>query len=203
MRSILREQWLSSAVMALITLALGVFLLVWPDRSINFLCSLLGAALLSIGLVYVLGWFVRRRSSGLPAWFLVPGVILAATGLWMLSSPQLVGALIQYVVAAVLVFHAAIDLQGALALASRRVSRWWVDLLLALVTLGLGVVILLDPLGSFELMVMLIGLALAFDGLSDLWLIFRLGWAFRAFKTAEEAPAEEPEQPEQPGQDCG
>lgn len=198
MKSILREQWLSSAVMALITLVLGVFLLVWPDHSIHFLCSLLGAALFILGLVYILGWFVRRRASAVPAWFLVPGAVLTATGLWLLSSPQLVGALIQYVVAAVLVLHAVIDLQGALALALRRTTHWWVDLLLALVTLGLGIVILLDPLESFELMMMLIGLALAFDGLSDLWLIFRLTWAF---KTAEFVREEQEEEQEETGRD--
>ena len=187
MRSILREQWASSVVMALITLALGVFLLFWPDRSMSFLCSLLGGALFIIGIVQILGWFVRRKSGSMPAWFLVPGISLMATGVWLMSSPHLVGALVQYVVAAVLVFHGVIDFQGAVSLASQRWRRWWVDLLLALVTVGLGVLILLNPLESFEVTVMLIGLALAYDGLSDLWLIFRLGRAFRAARLEDEA----------------
>ena len=45
----------------LITMVLGAVLVVWPDRSVRLMCTLLGAALLICGLVYILGWLVRRR----------------------------------------------------------------------------------------------------------------------------------------------
>ena len=80
MKGILWEQRTSGVISALLTAAAGGLLLFWPDRSVNFLCSLLGAALLVIGLVYILGCFARRRG-GVPVWFLIPGIILAAVGL--------------------------------------------------------------------------------------------------------------------------
>ena len=49
MNSILRERRLSSTVSALITIALGVVLLLWPDLTVRLLCMLLGAALLMTG----------------------------------------------------------------------------------------------------------------------------------------------------------
>lgn len=83
-----------------------------PNRSIRFLCGLLGTALLVTGLIYILGWFAKRRD-GFPVWFLIPGLLLAALGLWLLSSPASVIVLIQFSFAAVLLFHGVIDLQGA------------------------------------------------------------------------------------------
>lgn len=177
-RTIFREQRRSSVVMAVITLLLGLLLMLAPNRSIRFLCTLLGAALLVTGLFYLFNWLVRRRE-GFPIWFLIPGLLLAALGLWLLTSPGSVIVLIQFSFAAVLVFHGIIDLQGAVSLFRLGWPRWWLDLVLALFTIMLGIVILLNPMGTMEALVMLIGLSLVYDGVSDLYLIYRVSKAFQ------------------------
>ena len=139
---------------------------------------MLGALLLITGIVYILGWFARRRE-GFPAFALIPGVILAGIGLWLLAIPQSVVALIQYIFAAVILFHGVLDLQSALALLKMRIRRSWVELLLALATVGLAVVIFLNPFGTVETLVMLIGWVLVFDGGSDLWIILRVSRAVK------------------------
>ena len=48
------------------------------------------------------------------------------------------------------------------------------DLLLAVLTLALGVLVVVNPFGTFAALVTLIGLVLIYDGLSDLWIIHRL-----------------------------
>ena len=178
MKTILREQRRSSIAAAGITLVLGLLLVLAPNRSIRLLCTLLGAALLITGLVYLFSWLARRRE-GFPAWFLIPGLILAALGLWLLTSPGSVIVLIQFIVAAVLIFHGAIDLQGAVSLLRLGFAGWWLDLLLSALTLVLGVVVLLNPLGTMEALTVLIGLSLIYDGVSDLYLIHRVTRAFR------------------------
>ena len=71
MKSILREQRRSSIVAAAVTILLGLMLVLVPNRSIRFLCGLLGTALMVTGLIYILGWFAKRRD-GFPVWFLIP-----------------------------------------------------------------------------------------------------------------------------------
>ena len=95
MKSILREQRRSSIVAAAVTILLGLMLVLVPNRSIRFLCGLLGTALMVTGLIYILGWFAKRRD-GFPVWFLIPGLLLAALGLWLLSRPASVIVLIQF-----------------------------------------------------------------------------------------------------------
>lgn len=43
-------------------------------------------------------------------------------------------------------------------------SRWWLDLALGAVTIALGALVLINPFGTFATLIMLIGLALIFDG---------------------------------------
>ena len=187
MKTILHEQRMSSIAAALVTILLGVVLIWWPDRSVNFLCMLLGASIFITGIIYILGWLARRRE-GVPAFFVLPGVILCALGIWLMTSPASVIKLIQYIFGAILIFHGVVDLQGSVALMRQRWGRWWVDLLLALLTVALGALILLNPFGTFAALVVLIGAALIFDGVSDLCIIWRLS---RAFKAAERVIQEE------------
>ncbi|MCF2662814.1 HdeD family acid-resistance protein [Pseudoflavonifractor phocaeensis] len=193
MKTILHEQRMSSIAAALVTILLGVVLIWWPDRSVNFLCMLLGVSIFITGIIYILGWLARRRE-GVPAFFVLPGVILCALGIWLMTSPASVIKLIQYIFGAILIFHGVVDLQGSVALMRQRWGRWWVDLLLALLTVALGALILLNPFGTFAALVVLIGAALIFDGVSDLCIIWRLS---RAFKAAERVIQEEEQDLEQ------
>ena len=187
MKTILHEQRMSSIAAALVTILLGVVLIWWPDRSVNFLCMLLGVSIFITGIIYILGWLARRRE-GVPAFFVLPGVILCALGIWLMTSPASVIKLIQYIFGAILIFHGVVDLQGSVALMRQKWGRWWVDLLLALLTVALGALILLNPFGTFAALVVLIGAALIFDGVSNLCIIWRLS---RAFKAAERVIQEE------------
>ena len=179
MKQILREQRRSSIVAALVTILMGVLLIVVPERSIQLLCALLGGALMLTGVIYLFGWLSKRRESGFPVWFLLPGVILVALGLWLCTSPASVVLLIQYIFAAILLFHGVLDIQGAVSLMRRGWDRWWLDLLLAALTLLLGVLVIVNPFGATELLLTVIGVSLIFDGVSDLALIHRLTRAFR------------------------
>lgn len=187
MKSVLQEQRRSSALVALVTIILGVVLVVWPDRSVSMICAILGGALLLCGLLYVIGWFAGKRRQSKSVFMIIPGVILAGLGVWLMTSSSTVIALIQYVFGAVVLFHGILDLQAALALLTQRMKKWWVDLLLALLTLGLGLLILANPFGTFAALVVLIGIALIYDGASDLWLIGRLS---RSLRNAQLPPEE-------------
>lgn len=200
MKPILHEQRLSSVIAALTTLALGVVLVWWPNRSVQYLCMLLGISILAIGGVYLLGWAFKRKS-GAPAFFVLPGVILVALGVWMMSSPDSALMLIQYIFGALMIVHGLVDLQGVVALIRYHRDRWWLDLLFSLITVGLGAVILYNPFGTFSTLVVLIGVALIFDGVSDLSLIIRLSMAYSAARKEQEAEQSVDEAEDEPEQE--
>ena len=122
MNSILNQQRRSSIAAAAVTILLGLFLAFWPGQSVSFLCMLLGAAIAVTGIIYFVGWLARRRE-GVPALFVLPGVVLFALGAWLMTSPASVVQLVQYIFGAVLIFHGVVDLQGALALGGSAPGR--------------------------------------------------------------------------------
>ena len=89
--------------------------------------------------------------------------------------------------AAMLIFHGILDLQGAIALAGMGWPRWWINLLLAVMTLALGALIFCNPMGSFFALIMVIGGALIFDGVSDLCIISTLGREIKRSAREEES----------------
>ncbi len=179
MKSILRQQRRSALLVAAGTIVLGLALALWPDHSVSLMCMLLGGALLVFGALYIIGWFAGRRGEGSPVVVLIPGVVLAGLGIWLMVSAETVITLVQYVFGAVLVFHGVLDLQAAVSLARYGYQNWWLDLVLAILTVLLGILILLNPFGTFAALVVLIGLSLVYDGVSDLYLIWRLSRAFK------------------------
>ena len=157
MKTILHQQRRSSMAAAAVTTVLGLVLVIWPGQSARLLCLLLGAAVFITGVIYLLGW-VARRGENRPAVLLLPGVVLCAVGLWLMTRPESVVLLVQLVVGAILIFHGAVDIQGAVAL---------------------GALVIVNPFGTFAALTMLIGFALIYDGLSDFYIIWRLSRAFR------------------------
>lgn len=188
MKSILHEQRRSSIAAAVVTILLGLTLVWWPNSSVRLLCILLGFAVFVTGIIYLLGWVARRRES-YPIVLLLPGVVLCAIGVWLMTTPEFVVILNQYIFGAILIFHGVVDLQGGVALMKQGCSRWWLDLALGALTVALGALVLVNPFGTFGALVMLIGGALIFDGASDLYLIWRLS---RAFRQAEQDLNHEP-----------
>ena len=178
MKSILHAQRRSSMAAAGVTIALGLVLVCWPGQSARLLCLLLGAAVFVTGVIYLLGW-VARRGENRPAVLLLPGVVLCAVGVWLMTSPESVVLLAQFVFGAILIFHGVVDIQGAVALMRAGAARWWLDLALAALTVALGALIIVNPFGTFAALITLIGFALIFDGVSDFYIIWRLSRAFR------------------------
>lgn len=192
MKGFLNSRRASCALSALCFIALGVFLLGWPELSRIWICRLLGAALLITGAVYVISHFVKSKGAAAVFQYdLILGVILAIVGVWLLTTPDLIITFLQYILGAILIIHGVIDLQGALNLRSGGSSHWWPACLIALITLALGAIVIWNPFASINALLMLVGIALIYDGITDLVILFQLTRTFKKVKEAVEQAVEE------------
>ena len=90
-----------------------------------------------------------------------------------------------------MVVHGALDLQGALNLRSAGAQQWKIAGVIAAITLVLGIIVIWNPFVSINVLLMLVGIALIYDGLSDLLIIFHLSRTFNMVKHAVEEAMEE------------
>lgn len=192
MKGFLNRRRASCALSALCFVALGAFLFFWPEMSSLWICYLLGGVLMLSGIVYICSHFLRAKGAAIVFQYdLILGVVLMLMGLWLLTTPGLIFSLIQYILGAILVIHGVIDLQGALNLRSGGAVHWWWSALLAAVTLALGAVVIWNPCATRNALLMLLGAALMFDGISDWLILLHLTHTFRKVRHAVEEAVEE------------
>jgi uncharacterized membrane protein HdeD (DUF308 family) len=117
------------------------------------------------------------------------GVAIVAIGAWIFFKPEAFTDLIPKLFGLFILLSGLLNLWQTISLVRLHYGLWWLALILALITVGFGAFLLFYPSVAKELMVKLIGIFLAYDGISNLWTISRLSKferaAVQAMKDAE------------------
>lgn len=180
----LKANYILSAVFCII---FGVTLAVWPDASSRVVCMGLGAVLALSGIVNIVTYFMRRDGRMVSQILLLAGIILTVLGGWIIFNPGVLIMMIPVVIGVVVTVHGIHNLIQAMELFKNNYSKWWVALLLGAVTVGLGVLLICNPFEAVNTAIMLIGIFLVYDGVSDLWIISRVSKTARNIRQTMEA----------------
>lgn len=187
MGNLLKRLKTNIVISALLCVALGIVLVVWPDLSMKIVCIAVGAVLLIGGGVRLAVYFAVRDNSIYSQMNLIMSIVLAVVGIWILMKPDKVLAIIPIIVGIVIVLHGVNDLQQAVTLRKGQYDKWWVALILGLLTIGFGVLLVCRPIEALDTVIMLIGTFLIYDGLSDIWIVSRVYRIAKAMKQEAEA----------------
>lgn len=179
MSDLLKRMKTNALLAAALYALLGLVLLVWPALSASLLCLALGLVLVLCGLGNIFVFLRNRDGSLYAALHLITGVILAAVGIWLMARPTLVTVVIPRIVGVLICFHGFGDIGDAMTLRKSDSPRWTAALLLAAITLVLGVILVICPFQAFTTVVRLLGAFLLYDGISDLWITGQVGKAIR------------------------
>ena len=101
--------------------------------------------------------------------------------------PEKVLAIIPIIVGIVIALHGLNNLQQAVALGREKYDKWWVALILGLVTVGFGALLIFNPFAALDTVVTLIGFFLIYDGVSDLWIVSRISRTAKILRQEAEA----------------
>ncbi len=174
-------------ISAALCVLLGIVLVAWPDLSMQIVCTAVGAVLLIGGGVRLAVYFTSRDGSVYSQMSLIMGIVLAVVGIWILLQPDKVLAIIPIIVGIVIALHGANNLRQAVTLCQNKYDKWWVALILGLLTVGFGVLLICRPFEALDTVVMLIGIFLIYDGLSDIWIVSRVYRTAKTLKQEAEA----------------
>ncbi len=184
MGNILKRLKTNVVISAVLCILLGVVLVVWPDMSMQIACAAIGVVLLAGGIVRLVQHFVVRDGSMYAQMNLIMGIVLTVVGVWIVLKPDKVLAIIPIIIGIVIVLHGLNNLQQAVSLCKEKYDKWWIALILGLLTIGFGVLLICRPFAALDTVVILIGTFLIYDGLSDLWIVSRI------YRTAKELKQE-------------
>ena len=167
-------------------IVLGVLMVVFPERSGDFICRAVGAILCVMGVFRVIAYFTYDRSELFGSFALVQGAAFIGFGVYFLARPQFLAAFLTVALALVLIIGGVMKLQYAIDLARMGSSLWWVELIGAIVMTALGVVTFLDPFEAASGLMIFIGISFLVDGIWDMISVLWLSKAVKRLKHAVE-----------------
>jgi uncharacterized membrane protein HdeD (DUF308 family) len=155
-------------LMSGIYLVLGIVLLMWPEAVKSVICYVIGGIVMLAGLVQVIRFFLAKDRMAFAPLTLTFGAVCLALGGFLIVRSDVVWTVLPIVFGLFVVFDSVLRMQNALELKRSEARNWWVFLLLALLSIVLGGVMIYDPFGSTDLLIMAIGVILLVESALNL-----------------------------------
>ena len=168
-------------LMSALYLGLGIFLLLVPGTALNVVCYALGAVVLACAVVQLVRYFAVERGVFQSQLTLISGLVCLGLGAFLIIRSDIVVRLLPIVFGLFVIFDSLGRIQNALELRRCQYSSWKGFLLLALLSIVLGVVMIVDPFGAMETLVMAIGIILILEGTLNLLSALYTAIAVRRF----------------------
>lgn len=162
----MQESWMLSAVISII---LGLIFLIIPGFITKAAGYLMGIAAILLGAGRVIRYF--RQENIYPEFFrgdLLIGFLAAGIGLFIMLHVESVISIVPVLCGAVLLSNGVVGLQRTLGAYRANYSRWWLLMIFALLTLGAGILLIINPFAALKTAVSVIGAALIYEGGTDI-----------------------------------
>ncbi len=160
-------------------LVLGVALLLFPDAFLQVACYVIGALFIAYGVLGILDC-VRERV--IRVFTVAMSVIAAAVGVFIIANPRLISSILPIVFGLILLLDGLLNIRQGIGLRRFGDPSGTTVLILGLITLALGVVILLNPYATATISFRLTGVALLYNGVSDLLIVLRMNRAHKTYQ---------------------
>ena len=155
-------------IMSVLLMILGACLIIWPDCSMKMFCTLIGIMLIVYGCIKILGYFSKDFYCLAFQFDLAFGVLLIAVGMIIIMRRQVVINLIFAIFGILILADALFKIQMSVDAKKFGLSLWWRILLIAILTGVLGFMLLLRPFEAAEVMMVLVGISILFEGILNL-----------------------------------
>ena len=160
---------------AIILVVVGLILVFLPGTTLTILTKAIGVLILVAGIASVASGIIKKEQNMLARnSSLGMGLIVSVVGLWILINPHFFESIIPIIAGVIILFSGLMNLGEAISLSSSKYSNWWVALILAVLTILVGAFLLFRPVIALSYVVQLIGGALIYNGISNLWIVSRI-----------------------------
>ena len=166
---------------AILCVALGVILMIWPTQVTKVLCYILAAILCVMGIGHVISYMRNKLESRLG---LATGIALVILGVWILVQPLNFAKIFPVVIGVVLLMHGLEDLRMTIEAKQNGDTAWGILLLITILNFAFGILLIWKAIEMVQIAMVIVGIALIYDGLSDLFVVYRVAGAVKAAKQA-------------------
>ena len=146
---------------SILSLLAGIALVIWPGASVITICYVVGSAAILVGAVRLAGYFSKDSYNLNFQFDFAMGLVFLILGTILIFHPGDTVAVLHFSVGILVLVDSVFKLQTALDAKHFGLKKWWVMLLCALLCAGLGLVLVILPFRTAEILVRVTGAALA------------------------------------------
>ena len=146
---------------SILSLLAGIALVIWPGASVITICYVVGSAAILVGAVRLAGYFSKDSYNLNFQFDFAMGLVFLILGTVLIFHPGDTVAVLHFSVGILVLVDSVFKLQTALDAKHFGLKKWWVMLLCALLCAGLGLVLVILPFRTAEILVRVTGAALA------------------------------------------
>jgi uncharacterized membrane protein HdeD (DUF308 family) len=175
--------------MSVLLFAVGMCLIIWPALITKVICYVIGSIALIAGIIELVIFFARDISVRTVSYSLIIGFLLSIFGLILLLKPDNSAVFFSMLFGVFIIIDSVLKLQTSFELRNLGVLRWWVNLLLALASAVLGVLLVINPFATTNILFVFMGISLVVDALENIWTVIFISLAAKQIKRAAEEDA--------------
>lgn len=150
---------------AIITLAIGVILIAWPDQVATLLGRIIALVIIVSGLVVLIPELlaeVKRTTS------IIASAIIVAVGIWLFISPTAVTSIIPIAIGILMIVHGVGDINMSIEAKHYGWDKWWSSIITGALSLIFGIICIVNAFGVVKVGFMIMGIMLLIDGITDI-----------------------------------
>ncbi len=160
MENYLKKYGTHSLIISVLLVILSIFLIFKPFESLNIVFILIGCVLAINGLVHAISYFSGPKEIQLFSFELIQGVAGIILGFLFILHPEWLSSFLPFVIGAWIIVESIIRFQISVNMRGIPNSRWMIMMILAILTVILGMFIMIYPAASSAILVTLCGIML-------------------------------------------
>ena len=178
-----RIRW-TYVVISAFFLVLGLIMILRPEQSLPLICRGLGVLAAIFGAVRILQYFLRAPQGIGQRYDLAGGLFCLLVAALLLFRAAEVAAVLSVIVGIFILIDSVFKFQIALDARRSGAQSWALMMLLACVSLLLGVLLVFDTFRGQKLLSVIMGAALIYDAAANLFTMFYVNHAIKGVKAA-------------------
>ena len=181
--SLLKQLKWNLILLAVIFIALGIVLILWPGATMKTICYLLAAMLLAIGVVSLINYLRKDISGIIYRYDLVVGLCAILGGILVIVKVDKLTDLIPAVLGFLVTMSGIMKMQNSVDMLRLGHGTWHVAFAMAIVNIVAGIVLLMNPFEAAQILIMCLGIALVYSGITDLYVTISISRRLSRLKT--------------------
>lgn len=181
--SLLKQLKWNLILLAVIFIALGIVLILWPGATMKTICYLLAAMLLALGVASLINYLRKDISGIIYRYDLVVGLCAILGGILVIVKVDKLTDLIPAVLGFLVTMSGILKMQNSVDMLRLGHGTWHVAFAMAIVNIVAGIVLLMNPFEAAEILIMCIGIALVYSGITDLYVTISISRRLSRLKT--------------------